>query len=212
MKSLYLLLFTLLLAVNSHAQTESYHPARFQAGFYAGDFILTGDLIFDASYRFHKRHVFGISSGYMQDRDGLYATEGNEALWRGTDSRSYHKMYLGCTVNQNYFYVRHGLRFREGTFNYPIEDFFPFEENGNTFLRKETRSFTENTLQFGYEMVLGFEVNYRYVFMEYYIGAAASTAYHNSPEEYREEEMILNDPRFSGFRPLAGIRVGIYLY
>ncbi|MGB0176030.1 MAG: hypothetical protein ACPF9D_02615, partial [Owenweeksia sp.] len=190
----------------------SYPDAKWHLDWYAGDFIFNGDVSFGASYRFSGAHVAGLSLGYMQDRDGLYYAQ-DEVLWRGTDSRLFHSIYLKRTINQNFLYLRHGVRFREGTFRYPVLDFYPFEENGNIFLVKETRSYNESCYQLGYEMVVGFEVNFhRLVFFDFYLGANVSKAYYESPFEINRSDIIMSDPRYSGLRPIAGIRCGILIY
>ncbi len=197
--------------VKAQGLNSPYPDARVKANWFLGDFLFNGDLTFGADYRISKRHALGLSLGYLQDRDEIYS-ESKEVFWRGTDSRLYHSVYLFRPSKDNFIYARHGFRFKEGNFHYPVTAYYPFEENGNTYLKKDTRTQNLNSRQIGYELVLGLEINYHLFFVSYYIGASFNKAYWRSPLSTPAEDQPLYDPRFSGTRPVAGIRIGFYLY
>ncbi len=200
---------------HSYAQTDDaragkYPEERLQVGFYFGDFLFRGDLTFDVNYRFAANHALGAAFGYIDDRNDFYEING-EDFWRGTDARLYHLIYLGSTVNENYFFLRHGARLVEGNFRYSVFDFFPYQENGNTYIKKQNRDFYQPSLQFSYELVFGFQWKINRFFSDYYLGANLSHVQHNNLHGLNGESYGNTDPRYSGLRPLAGMRMGFYL-
>lgn len=163
----------------------------------------------DLNYRYKGNKALGIELNLfstvlfddLENYDDLSLT--------GVGAKIYQKIYLNKSSWNNYLYFRHGLRLDRSELTYNKEDWFPTEQNGNTFLTFENREYTSLSYRIGYDAVFGIELhNDNSFIIDFFVGMSYL-------EQLSSEDLELSDnflsPLYSGLRPIGGMRFAFYL-
>lgn len=198
---------------NNNIGSTNYPSQKWQIGLTFTDVVLQRASI-DLNYRYNRNQVIGIRytdiAGYSQS-EVTYDEDANQLNlenldYQGMEIAVYQKLYLYRTSVDNFFYVRHGLRFDQTERSYSKEDWFDFTKDGNTFLNYENREFSERSTRIGYDAVLGIEFYHGIYSTDIFVGGAYFSQI-SDELSYKTNDVL--EPSFQGFKPTFGIRVAI---
>jgi hypothetical protein len=184
---------------------QNYPDRRLQIGSTVSDLAILNATI-DINYRYNKNQAIGLEFNNFSTAT-LYDSPLNADLI-GQGLKVYQKIYIRDINHYSYSYFRHGFRGDRSSIRYDEEGWFPFEENGSTLLVYEERSFTENSFRMGYDVMFGIETNHdRFFLMDFFIGVAYL-------QQFNADRFVSSNtvsPLFSGFKPVGGFRLAVYL-
>lgn len=216
----YLLSLLVLMSISSftYAQfSDSIRPyphRKLQVAMSATDFI-ANRVRLESSYRFDKRQAvgFGVADlfGHVALTNQIF-DEGDHEISGYFLSANY-KHYLYGSITNRYMFARSSVNFQHSEIAYETMEWVPFVDNGNTLFSEEMveKDYIIDGLSLNFE--IGFEVFYEVWFMEASLGASFRSVLNsdNAPPN-SDSGQEFSDFDYQGIAPVAGLRIGAYLF
>jgi hypothetical protein len=219
MNKIYAIIVSLFLGCGLMAQGPEIPQKRmeipdWQLGIVITDFAVPAFTL-DANIRIQNKHHIGLRlsapSYQSYDTEDLYQS----TVW-ALKTGVYHKIYMPLN-RDDMLTFRHGFRFGVADLQFNADLWQPFERNGNTFLEYQDVTFTDRALSLGYEIMVGWQSHYKFLFYEIYFGATFETIINEEQLTVLDYKSPAAGTNFNGpgyeyqgsFRPVLGMVIGL---
>tara|TARA_B100001115_G_C15845842_1_gene426085 strand:- start:1044 stop:1721 length:678 start_codon:yes stop_codon:yes gene_type:complete len=221
MKRLITILLISLLGYSMMAQNDGTEKDKkdiptpeWQIGLVVTDIVIPS-ISLDASIEVAPRNHIGIrlaSPQYQSFSDYDLYQRSNWAFKGGI----YHKVFMPLD-EYDMFTFRHGIRFGISELEFDATVWDPYQNNGNTYLEYRDVSYSDQPISLGYEIMAGWQNNFKSLYFEIYFGLSyefINNASDLKAVEYKGEDFSLDyfGPGYeynSSIRPIMGLVIGL---